>query len=194
MPRFLVVRHGETEWNKARIRQGWADSPLTESGIAQVRNALNTFNESPDIILASDLLRARHTAELFAEKLPDTPLLYDWRLRERSFGSLESRPVEDSQTIEDFDGDGRALHGAEPISHFTNRVRYFIRDCALFNAKTFLIVSHSGVVNRFGNLFIEDFKNKTWPNGEVVEFEIDYNHPSLTTDLPNLAWIPGKTK
>src|SRR3954452_15944987 len=71
----LLVRHGETEWNRARRYQGWLDSPLTPEGIAQARAIGRRLRLLPEAanaaILASPLGRARHTAEIIAEALSD---------------------------------------------------------------------------------------------------------------------------
>ena len=69
----LLVRHGETEWNRIRRYQGWLDSPLTPEGIAQaeaIGRRLRLLPEAAEAeIVASPLGRARHTAGIIAECL-----------------------------------------------------------------------------------------------------------------------------
>jgi broad specificity phosphatase PhoE len=91
---ILLVRHGETEWNKARRHQGRFDSPLTERGIAQARalgRLLATLADATAApIVTSPLRRARHTAEIIREELRDArPLRIDARLREHSVGAWD---------------------------------------------------------------------------------------------------------
>lgn len=91
---IFLVRHGETEWNRARRYQGWGNSPLTERGIAQaeaIGRRLSTLSETADAeIVASPLGRARRTAEIIARCLGRTaPLRLDDRLREISIGSWD---------------------------------------------------------------------------------------------------------
>jgi len=91
---IFLVRHGETEWNRARRYQGWSDSPLTARGIAQaeaIGHRLFTLPEAATAeIVASPLGRARRTAEIIAECLGHTaPLRFDERLREISLGSWD---------------------------------------------------------------------------------------------------------
>jgi broad specificity phosphatase PhoE len=91
---IYLVRHGETEWNRARRYQGWSDSPLTELGRAQaeaIGQLLRTLPEARSAALvASPLGRARRTAEIIRECLGRTePLRFDDRLRELSFGSWD---------------------------------------------------------------------------------------------------------
>jgi len=84
---IFLVRHGETEWNRARRYQGWTDSPLTDDGIAQaeaIGRRLRTLPEAVDAaIVASPIGRARRTAEIVADCLGRTaPPRFDERLRE----------------------------------------------------------------------------------------------------------------
>jgi broad specificity phosphatase PhoE len=91
---ILLVRHGETEWNRARRYQGWSDSPLTERGIAQAEAMGRRLRSTPEAaaaeIVASPIGRARRTAEIIARCLGRTaPLRFDDRLREISLGSWD---------------------------------------------------------------------------------------------------------
>jgi broad specificity phosphatase PhoE len=91
---ILLVRHGETEWNRARRYQGWSDSALTERGIAQaeaIGRALKSLPEAATApLVASPIGRARRTAEIIHSHLGSTaPVQFDDRLREISLGSWE---------------------------------------------------------------------------------------------------------
>lgn len=91
---IFLIRHGETEWNRARRYQGWSDSPLTPRGIAQaeaIGRRLCTLPEAAGAtIVASPLGRARRTAEIIAECLGRTiSPRFDERLREISLGSWD---------------------------------------------------------------------------------------------------------
>jgi len=91
---IFLVRHGETEWNRARRYQGWTDSPLTEDGVAQaeaIGRRLRTVPEAAAAaIVASPIGRARRTAEIIAQCLGHTaPISFDERLREISLGSWD---------------------------------------------------------------------------------------------------------
>ncbi|MGE5819264.1 MAG: histidine phosphatase family protein, partial [Deltaproteobacteria bacterium] len=64
----IIVRHGETEWNIANIRQGHLDSPLTEDGLAQAKAlARRLMRERFSALYSSDLGRAMQTARIIAE-------------------------------------------------------------------------------------------------------------------------------
>jgi probable phosphoglycerate mutase len=83
--RLLLVRHGQSTWNAAGRWQGQADPPLSALGEAQ---ALAAADECPpvDHVVASDLVRARQTAEIMAAARRFGPVTTDHRLRERDSG------------------------------------------------------------------------------------------------------------
>ena len=78
MTTVYMVRHGETDWNRAHRMQGWSDIPLNERGREQAAFAARALASVPlDVIYTSPLKRAEKTAEiirgerkipLFAEK------------------------------------------------------------------------------------------------------------------------------
>lgn len=93
MTELIVIRHGETDWNRQHRFQGQIDVPLNAAGQAQAeRLAQRLAGEPIDVLLASDLQRARSTAEALAaqrhQALQIEPL---WR--EQSFGVLEGLDV-----------------------------------------------------------------------------------------------------
>jgi len=87
MTELIVMRHGETDWNRQHRFQGQIDVPLNATGRAQAeRLAQRLADEAFDVVVSSDLQRARSTAELAAggRDIACEPL---WR--EQSFGVLE---------------------------------------------------------------------------------------------------------
>jgi broad specificity phosphatase PhoE len=91
---LTLIRHGETDWNRDRRIQGSTDIPLNDTGRAQARDAALRLRETldprhPVVVAASDLSRARETAEIIADALGVAhPHLYA-SLRERSYGEAE---------------------------------------------------------------------------------------------------------
>ena len=88
---FYLVRHGETDWNKEGILQGQTDTLLNDLGVVQAKEAAELLkNVTFDLAFSSDLLRAKHTAEIIASEhnltVETTKLL-----RERNFGSLTGK-------------------------------------------------------------------------------------------------------
>lgn len=69
MTRVYMIRHGETDWNKAHRLQGWSDIPLNERGRAQAACAAKMMASVPlDVIYTSPLKRAVETAEIIRGK------------------------------------------------------------------------------------------------------------------------------
>lgn len=87
---IVLVRHGETEWNRLGRWQGRTDVPLSDRGRAQaVALAGRLRGQCVTHIVSSDLLRARETAEILSRALGVPLLAADPDLRERGFGCFE---------------------------------------------------------------------------------------------------------
>jgi len=86
---LIVIRHGETAWNRERRLQGQIDIPLNETGRAQARALAEALAGEPiDAVYTSDLGRAMETAAPLAETL-GLQVRRERRLRERCYGDLE---------------------------------------------------------------------------------------------------------
>ncbi len=95
-PFVYVARHGETDWNAEGRLQGHADVPLNDRGRAQALGLAGALaGEGIGTLVASDLSRARETAEIVAGVLGRAPPAIDARLRERGFGAFEGRTKAD---------------------------------------------------------------------------------------------------
>lgn len=91
---MLIVRHGESEWNRAGRWQGWEDIALTPLGEAQARArgaALAGAGHGFTAVHSSDLRRAARTAALLADSLGTGPAVADPGLRERFGGEWQGR-------------------------------------------------------------------------------------------------------
>jgi len=89
MTEILLIRHGETEWNKQGRMQGQRDSPLTPLGLQQARRLARRLRDVPHVALySSDLGRAHQTARCLADETKHE-IVSDRGLRERSFGIFE---------------------------------------------------------------------------------------------------------
>src|SRR6266540_7153822 len=88
---FLLIRHGETAWNREGRIQGQRDSALTARGIAQARAAAaRVAAERPDVLYSSDLGRAGETARHVSEAT-DLAVRLEPGLRERRYGIFEGK-------------------------------------------------------------------------------------------------------
>ena len=93
MRRIYLIRHGETALNAARVLQP-ADTPLSERGVAQARALARRMAGEPIAgLIASDLPRARQTADAVAAACGLAPVLSPL-LHERNFGALRGLPYD----------------------------------------------------------------------------------------------------
>ena len=91
---LVMIRHGESEWNKANLFTGWTDVELSENGWNEAHQGgrlLKKEGLSFDICYTSYLKRAIHTASAVLGELDEEwiPVVKDWRLNERHYGALQ---------------------------------------------------------------------------------------------------------
>lgn len=97
--RMILVRHGETEWNRERRMQGHSDSPLSETGLRQARQlARRLAAERFCALYSSDSGRAYRTARAIAD-VTGHEIRIDVRLRERHFGAFEGLTAEEIERV-----------------------------------------------------------------------------------------------
>lgn len=90
---LVLVRHGESEWNKLNLFTGWKDPGLTPKGVGEARTAgrlLKAEGYKFDVAFTSVLARAQQTLALILEELGQAGLVTheDQRLNERDYGDL----------------------------------------------------------------------------------------------------------
>jgi broad specificity phosphatase PhoE len=86
---LILIRHGQTDWNATGRWQGQADPPLDETGRGQARQTgLELRSLNLDVLISSDLRRARETAEIIAEVL-GLEVQLEPRLREVNLGDWQ---------------------------------------------------------------------------------------------------------
>jgi probable phosphoglycerate mutase len=86
---ILLIRHGETAWNAERRLQGHLDIPLNDEGERQAALLAGALAaDTIDVLVASDLKRARQTAQAVADRR-GLPLAIEPALRERGYGGFE---------------------------------------------------------------------------------------------------------
>jgi len=93
MPRLILLRHGQSQWNLENRFTGWVDVDLTAEGEAQARRGGELIARSgfrPEVMFTSVLTRAKRTGALALDSagLKDVPVVEDWRLNERHYGGL----------------------------------------------------------------------------------------------------------
>jgi broad specificity phosphatase PhoE len=177
--RIILIRPGETDWNRQGRWQGWVATPLNEHGKQQAQ-ALVRFvrNIGISAIYSSDLRRALETAELLAERLGFVPV-YDARLRERNIGVWQGLtldemrdwyPKEYAQLLSNVDE--YRIEGGE------SRAEVRVRMVALFGdilkqdkGETVGIISHTTAIRALISELIPDCDVNS----------LDVNNTSVTT-------------
>jgi len=90
--RLLLVRHGETQWNREKRFQGWNDIPLNETGRQQSQNAGEFLKDLQiDFAVTSPMLRPKETAEIILQHHPQVQLQLSEGLKEISHGLWEGK-------------------------------------------------------------------------------------------------------
>jgi broad specificity phosphatase PhoE len=137
---LLLVRHGETDWNAEGRLQGHTDRPLNEHGRRQARALADRLaRDDIEAVYASDLARARETAEIVAERL-GLPVVTDPDLRERDWGNWEGLTGPERDRVE---------HLGEASEAHAERVLRAVRRIAQAHPHgRIVVVTHGGSLRR----------------------------------------------
>lgn len=151
---FGMLRHGETEWNRAKRIQGQSESPLTEKG----RNDAMGWGQALAAwgftrIVASDLERAVETATCCNQAL-HLPLEQDHRLREQDWGrwvGMLIRDIRSKYPVNLADQERKGWDFTPPEGENRRQVLARTLECIAALARTYpgeriLLVSHKGVL------------------------------------------------
>lgn len=198
------VRHGITDWNIQRIAQGSSDIPLNETGREQARAIAGRLaQEEPwDVIISSDLIRARETAETIAAELGMPIDEIDPRIRELSGGLIEG--TTEADRIERWGSDWREQDlQREPLSAGIKRSAEAIQEAMeKYPGQRILMVSHGGLIGlALKNLLPDRFEKIVLNNTSItilenVESKWECTLYNCTKHLPEVVeeQIAGKTK
>jgi broad specificity phosphatase PhoE len=137
---FLLVRHGETDWNAAGRLQGHTDRPLNEHGRRQANElAEQLAGEGADAIYASDLSRAKETAEIVGARL-GLPVVIDADLREKNWGNWEGLTGDERVYVE--------FEGESTQDHRERVLRAVRRIAERHPGQRVVVVTHGGSLRR----------------------------------------------
>ena len=138
MYKLVLIRHGECTWNLENRFTGWTDVDLTDTGIAQAKNAgrlLKAEGYEFDIAYTSVLKRATRTLWHALDEMDRTwlPVTHSWRLNERHYGALQglnkgetAKKFGDEQVLvwrRSYDTPPPALEASDPRSERSD-IRY----------------------------------------------------------------------
>ena len=147
--RILLVRHGQSEWNAVGRWQGQADSPLSDQGRLQAREAARAVG-AVDAVWASDLQRAVETATIIAGEIGVGPVVVDPALRERDAGEFSGLTrAEIEERFPGYLAAHRRPPGWEPDEHLLARALGALhRIAGEVPGGDVLVVTHGGLVYR----------------------------------------------
>ncbi len=176
---WFLVRHGETDWNKEWRVQGHSSVGLNQTGKAQAQQTAELLkNHQIDLILSSDLPRAKETAEIIGKAL-GVEVVFDKALRERNLGKAEGMLREEAHiafgNINEYEAK-RADN--ESYREMEERVwEAFKKHRANHQHKNIVIVTHAGTIRmlrkRLKNLSpSQAFTYKTVDNASILEIDV----------------------
>ena len=187
MTDLIVIRHGETDWNRQHRFQGQIDVPLNATGLAQAERLARRLADEPiDVLLSSDLQRARSTADALAR---GRPLGVEPLWREQSFGILEGLDVPTirarhadlwAQWVR-HEADYALPQGGESNVQFHARVLRALQALLARHAgRRVVVVTHGGVLDML------------WREANALPL-----HGPRECDIPNtgvnrLRWVDGR--
>jgi len=164
--KICLIRHGITDYNNEKRLQGWKDIALNDKGFMQARIVANQVKDyNWEVIISSDLIRARQTAEVIGN-IKNIPVVFNDKLRERDFGKYSGELVENVKklgaTVEELFGETKETFEKRIMEGFTEII-------STFQDKNIMIVSHGGVLRRLHKLIMAIDK-KQWENTEFIIF------------------------
>lgn len=187
MTELVLVRHGETEWNRTGRVQGRTDVPLNETGREQARETGRRLRDDAfDKVVASPLSRAAETARIIADEVDAGEVELIEALVERDYGGAEGMTgAEIDQAF------GGHLLARESREETVDRVLPALLDLARRHpGQRVLVVSHGGVI---GSL-VRHATRWAWPergvgiaNGSDHVFRVEDDRLSLVSSAGR-AW------
>lgn len=144
MTYIRFIRHGETDWNKAKRIQGWTNIPLNDTGRKQAQQACKRLNDKEwNLLMTSPLSRANETAEILNTNL-QLPIETNDNLRERCYGKVEGM-LRDERVRLYPNGE---YPEAESRSDVIQRIERFLQfTLKNHHGKNIIVTTHGGVVN-----------------------------------------------
>lgn len=201
----LLMRHGETEWNREGRVMGRNPVPLSDAGREQVAAAAEfTRGLKLNLIVTSPLVRARQSAEIVAERLGEIEITEDPRLSEVEYGRWEGmtfRNLLDDELYQQYKDhpDTMATPGGETLAQAQSRGLAAIHDAMRANhGRRVLFVSHGDIIRtvicHFMRVELAHFRRLRVDNANLSALELADNFAevkfiNLLSD-PARAFVP----
>ncbi len=192
MPYLILVRHGESLWNKENRFTGWVDVPLTDKGREEARVAGELIKNTGikiDVAYTSQLSRAIETLDIILRVLgQNIPVIKDYHLNERMYGDLQGLNKAETARIYGEEQvklwrrsyDVRPPNG-ESLEDTQKRTVPFFKNTILLDItyyrKNVLVVAHGNslrsIIMYLENISPKDIINLEVPTGVPIIYEMD---------------------
>lgn len=185
---LVLVRHGQSDWNRKNLFTGWKNPGLTDQGVSEAENTGEKLKEQGfnfDVMFTSELKRAQNTGEIILEKLnePNLTTIKSVNLNERDYGDLTGMNKDEARS----EFGEEQVHiwrrsydvpppGGESLKDTYDRViPYFESDIMpeINDSKNVLIAAHGNSLRSLVK-FIEDL-NET----DILKLEIATGEPII---------------
>jgi len=192
MPKLILLRHLQSQWNLENKFTGWIDVPLSKEGTESAKEvAKKLMGFKIDKVYTSPLIRNKETVSLILEYLgeKDLPIIIDKALDERNYGKLQG--LNKDEVKKQYGEEqvklwrrswNQAPPGGESLKDVSKRVLPFLKkyiEKDLKEGKNVLIVaSHNSLralIKYIEKINSKDIIGLEIPTGAVIEYEFDKN-------------------
>ncbi len=202
MRQWILVRHGETDWNSTGRMQGQTDVPLNDLGRAQIQALARYLANTPiDAILTSDLGRSRETAEAIAAYHHGLAVQPDPRLREISMGQWEGWTSDEISAKNPVEAERRradpthyAPPGGESSGDLAIRLRSLMEELERRDNQTIVLSSHGMALRVLICLALDipvDRANSMWLENASISTLITHKGRIVLATLNDTSHLNG---
>lgn len=186
---LILVRHGQSEWNKKGLWTGWTDIPLSQEGKEEAEKAAEAIRNFPiDVSFTSELERAQQTQAIILENLNlHIPTIHNRALNERNYGDFTGK---NKWEIQKHVGEDEFLkirrsydypipNGESLKDVYQRTVPYYEANILpkLKNGKNVLVSAHGNslraLVKYLENITDENIAKLEMATGEIYVYELD---------------------
>ena len=209
MAKLVLVRHGESKWNKLGLWQGWTDIDLTDNGIEQAKAVgREVRNIHFDNAYSSPLVRASKTLEEILKVLGqrDLPVIEDHAITEKHYGIYAGKnkwQVKEEVGEEEFQKLRRGWDYPTPEGEsmkqvYERLIPYYEKEILpkLKDGKNIIITSHGNtlrtLIKYLDNLSEEEIAKLEFGIGEAYVYDIDKDGKVVSKEIRNKNPLAGK--
>ncbi len=160
MKQIITIQHTQSVHHTNGMVGSWTDWDLSELGALQAekigKNLKKHLNGKKTVMYASDLLRAKHTAEIVSEYLGVTPIIRK-ELRERNLGKCVGKSVQwlrENMEVQEKTIDDRMFSDAESRRDEWNRLKPLFDEIIKSDDECIIVVSHGDLLSVWNAMFL----------------------------------------